>query len=153
MTSVGKLSLIRFNGQEIIYDIVSATVESNYMMDYDDVVFSIETASNPQQKFAGTEWFQGPISAEFIARISDFRWELLDSRRIEIPKGYDRASKEYFTRLYYGEHLNPDNVVLNVARDGDKYRVRMSAECRDLNSYDGSKPNTKILLEALFDVM
>ncbi|MFD7070380.1 hypothetical protein ACFV97_24455 [Streptomyces sp. NPDC059913] len=64
-----------------------------------------------------------------------------------VPEGEDSA----LSLLYYFEH-EPlrDNRITVVARDGDRLRLRWTAECDDVNFYDGSKPPTRIEIEGVF---
>ncbi|MFG2628935.1 hypothetical protein [Streptomyces sp. NPDC048473] len=53
--------------------------------------------------------------------------------------------------LYYYEH-EPlrDNRITVVSRDGDRFRLRWTAVCEDVNFYDGSKPPTRVEIEGEF---
>jgi hypothetical protein len=53
--------------------------------------------------------------------------------------------------LYYCEHQPlRDNLIAVLSRDGDRFRVRWTAVTQDVNYYDGSKPPTRVEIEAEF---
>jgi len=68
-----------------------------------------------------------------------------------IPDGYDETRGGWITNFYFCEHMGTDkNHIEIIDTDGDSLLVRLSGEIPDVNFYDDSKANTKLLLEAWF---
>ena len=148
--SVGILKLNRFNGQEQ-FAISEATILLCNDNGYSNLSFEIETEEKPIKTLPDTENLYARPNAEFIVQVTDFSWENLIDRSFEIPQGYDEETGEFLTRLYYCEHESTDeNVIKVIERKADRFRVKIEATCTDVNYYDGSKPQTKIEIDAWF---
>ena len=76
---------------------------------------------------------------------------LLTGRSCTLPHGYDKDSGEYLTNFYYCEHELVDDVEIAVIqRHLDRAHLGITGTTIDVNYYDGSKPPTKILIDADF---
>ena len=150
--SVGTLTLQRFNGEEA-YAIESATIEH-----YRDergayaVTFRAETGGAPIHTLPDTESLHAQPFAEVTLHLSKPpALALKPGQTFTLLKGYDKGTGEYHTNFYYCEHEPMDNnEVAVLRRDGLNVRARLSATTMDVNFYDGSKPDTKIIVEADF---
>jgi hypothetical protein len=72
--------------------------------------------------------------------------------KAEIPNGYDKEIDDTITNFYYCEHQQTDNNLIEILKtDGEKLYVRITGETMDVNYYDGSKPNNKIIVETWFE--
>jgi hypothetical protein len=148
---VGILSLNRFNGQEqfAISEAVMRVSENN---DYFNLNFEIETDEKPLKTLSDTKDLYAHPNAEFNVRIKDFSRHSLVGERFTISNGYDEETGEYLTRLYYCEHQETDdNVIEIIDQKENKFRVIITAKCVDVNYYDGSKPPTEIEIDAWFE--
>jgi len=68
-----------------------------------------------------------------------------------IPKSYSERAQDYVTNLYYCEHEPMDeNEIAVLERDGLRVRARVTGMAADVNHHDGSKPRTKVVVEADF---
>ena len=149
--SVGVLTFNRFNGQE------QFTISEAVILLYDNdgfstLSFEIETDEKPLKTLPDTESLRARPNAEFTVRVTDFSWENLVGKCFEIPQGYDDETEEYLTCLYYCEHEATDNNVIKIlGREADRFRVKIEATCIDVNYYDGSKPLTKVEIDAWFN--
>lgn len=66
-----------------------------------------------------------------------------------VPQGYDEAQGGYVTNFYYCSHeQTDDNLIEILASDGSTLCVRLGARTVDVNFYDGSKPLTRLSVEA-----
>ena len=149
--SVGVLILNRFNGQEK-FAISEATISLHDGDGSSNLSFEIETEEKPLQTLPDTESLKARPNAEFIVKVADFSWENLVGKCFEIPRGYDDATDEHLTFLYYCEHENMENNVIEVLeRKDNRFRVKIEATCTDVNYYDGSKPPTKVEIDAWFN--
>ena len=71
--------------------------------------------------------------------------------RGEIPLGLEDRE---FTNFYYYEHGPTDkNIIEVLERKGDRLHISVTGEVEDVAFYDGSKPKTKLSVEAWFDPM
>ena len=71
-------------------------------------------------------------------------------QKFAIPSGYDET-EVYRTNFYYYEHETIEAREVEITdKTGQGYRVRITGEMLDPNFYDGSKPLTRIELEADF---
>jgi hypothetical protein len=148
--SVGTLTLDRFNGQEqfsveeaVIYVLTdNGTTRLN---------FEVTTGGPPLNTLPDTEELRATPDAEFTVAAPGFSWDSLVGSHWEIPLGYDPESDDYVTRIYYCEHEETDdNLIKVIEREGMSFRVRITGTCTDVNFYDGSKPRTKVTIDAWF---
>lgn len=148
--NVGVLTLNRFNGQEQ-FAVSEATI-----LQYENggnFVLSIEIGTDGKaiKTLPDTKELKARPNAEFNLQVKDFDWASLVGNCFAIPKGYDEETGEYRTLFYYCEHEDTDDNLIKITeRDGDKFHVIITASCVDVNYYDGSKPPTKIEINAWF---
>ena len=145
------LRLIRFCGEEC-FPIIKATWFINKNDEFDELCFEIEAA-------------EGIILSEDTKELNaEPGWQLtyavkkLDESdlktgfKAEIPSGYDDDMDDAVTNFYYCEHQQTDNNVIEIIkRDGEKLYARITGETMDVNYYDNSKPNNKIIVETWFE--
>lgn len=149
--SVGKMTLHRFNGDEI-YSVESATVEHYKHADGAfSVTFRAESGNPPLQTLPDTEPLRAQPFAEWTLTLPEIPSLVLRAGNIFlIPLGYCE-SEGYVTDLYYCEHEQMDeNQIVILERDRLRVRARITGMARDVNYYDGSKPPTKVVVEADF---
>src|SRR5215471_3640246 len=125
--SAGKMTLHRFNGDEI-YSVESATIE--HYQDEDgsfSVTFRAETSNTPIQTLPDTESLRAQPSAEWTLTLPKIPSLLLrPGCNFTIPKGHDERTQDYYTNLYYCEHEPMDeNEIAVQERDGLRVRARI----------------------------
>lgn len=150
--SVGKMTLQRFNGEEI-YSVESATIE--HYKDEDGsyaVTFRAETGAPPIQTLPDTAELRRKPFAEVTLHLRKIpALALVAGRSFSLPKGRDERTQEYHTNFYYCERdTMEDNEIVILERDGLRVRTRVNGTVTDVNYYDGSKPRTKVIVEADF---
>jgi hypothetical protein len=149
--SVGTMTLQRFNGEEA-YAVESATIE--HYKDEEDGVYAVtfraETGGAPIRTLPDTESLHAHPSAEVTLHLRKLpALALKPGQAFTLPKGYDDG--EYQTNFYYSEHEPMDNNEVTILqRDGLRVRARLTGTTTDVNFYDGSKPDTKVVVEADF---
>jgi hypothetical protein len=146
------MTLHRFNGEEI-YSVESATIE--YIKDEDGsylVTFRAETGETPIQTLPDTEPLRAKPSAEWTLTLPKIPGLLLRAgSSFAIPAGYNEQAEDYVTNLYYREHEPMDeNEIVVLERERLRVRARLTGMATDVNYYDGSKPRTKVVVEADF---
>ena len=148
--SFGTLTLDRFNGQEQ-FSVEEAVI---YVLNGDGSTrlnFEAATGGPPLRTLPDTEVLKATPDVEVTVEAPGFAWDSLVGSRWEIPLGYDEESDDYVTRIYYCEHEEmDDNLVEVLERDGERFHVVITGTCTDVNFYDGSKPRTKVTIDAWF---
>ncbi|MFB6946475.1 hypothetical protein [Streptomyces sp. NPDC056305] len=71
--------------------------------------------------------------------------------RTFVMPGASDGEDSCMSLLYYYEH-EPlrDNRITVISRHGDRFRLRWTAVCEDVNFYDGSKPATRVEIDGEF---
>jgi len=70
-----------------------------------------------------------------------------------ISHGYDEDLEVYVTNFYYVEHDTiDDNEITILGREGSGVRAGIVGKITDVNFFDGSKPKTKVVVDAVFNV-
>jgi hypothetical protein len=151
--SIGTMTLHRFNGDEI-YSVESATIEHLRNAEGSfDVTFRAEAGPTPIQTLPDTESLRVQPFAEWtlvLPRVPVL--ELRPSRTFVIQKGSDEWD-DFRTHFYYYEHESMDeNEISILERDALRVRARLTGYVTDVNFYDGSKPRTKVDVEADFTI-
>jgi hypothetical protein len=150
--TVGTMTLQRFNGAEI-FSVGSASVA--YLTDEEDryvITFRADADEIPIQTLPDTEVLHAHPFAEITLRLTKHPGAaLLTGRSYFLPRGYDDASGEYLTNFYYFEHEVMDDIEINVVkRHMDHAQLCITGTTTDVNYYDGSKPATRVLIDAEF---
>jgi len=150
--SLGTITLHRFNGDEI-YAVESATIE--HYKDEDGfylVTFRAEAGKTPIQTLPDTESLRAQPFTEWTLTLPKLPGVLFRVGSVfTIPKGYREQARDYVTNLYYCEHEPMDeNEIVVLERDRLRVRARITGMATDVNHYDGSKPRTKVVVEADF---
>ncbi len=147
---IGRFVLHRFNGDEI-YRLKSAAIQLAQYEGRPRLTFAVETEEEAIQTSPDTADFPTTPNAEASVILDHFDKEHLVGRQFLVPTGYDEKFGDYVAMLYYYEHDDLNNNVIEVLdRDGDSFHVRWTATATDVNYYDGSKPDAKIVIEGLF---
>ncbi len=146
------MTLQRFNGDEV-FSVAEATVDFYIEVDQTfATTFRAVAATPPMKTLPDTEELHAKPFAELMLYLSKHPGiALLTGRSCTLAEGYDQASGEHLTNFYYGEHELVDDVEIAVLkRDGERAHLRLTGTTVDVNHYDGSKPKTKILIDAEF---
>ena len=150
--SVGTLTLHRFNGDEV-FNVSDADIR--YFVGESGVVvnFEVKTEDNPVKTLPDTEELNGWPNGTWQLSVSAFDPSDLVGRTFLIPDGYDEEAEEYRTNFYYVEHepIN-DNMIVFAGREWDRFQVQITGTVTDVNHYDGSKPATKVVVQAKFSL-
>ena len=146
------MTLQRFNGEEV-YAVESATIE--HSKDEDGlyaVTFRAEAGGAPVRTLADAESLRAEPFAEVTLHLPKPPALVLTlGRTFSLPEGWDESTGEFHTNFYYCEHEPMDNnEVVILERDGLRVRARLTGTTTDVNFYDGSKPDTKVVVEANF---
>ena len=78
----------------------------------------------------------------------------LPGKTFRLPHDYDAVKREYLTNFCYVEHDSIlDSRIEILAQEDSGLRIRATGWVTDVNYYDGSKPPTKITVEAVFTLV
>jgi len=147
----GTLTLKRFNGEEK-YAISSAEVWHYTYDDYTVLNFLFETSSPALKTAEDTAELKAEPNGEFMVVLNQFDWDTLPGSEFDVPNAYDERIHDHPTRFYYCAHEDVMDCKINVIKRGDDgtFKVLITGRCVDVNFYDGSKPETEIVIDALF---
>ena len=150
--SVGLLTFQRFNGIEQ-FAIQQAQL---FLLDgYDQcspcLSFDFTADASPLATLPDTESLHASPSGEFNVYVPNLDVENLVGQVFSIPRG--AVDGDWYARIYYVEHDAANKCTLRVLeRDGERFRVAVDGYCTDLNYYDGSRPDTRLELDAWFTI-
>ena len=147
---VGTLVLHRFNGREI-YAVKYPTIQVIERNGAIELLLYVETKVKPVQTLPDTAELDPQPNAEVYIALKKLDASKLLGRRFAVPASWDDEKQDQVSCLYYCEHCDLNkNVLRFLERDGNKFLVHWTATTRDVNYYDGSKPDTKFELKAWF---
>ncbi len=148
--AIGTLTLHRFNGDEA-FAVSTATALAMPDGDHVRLNLEIETDERPLKTLPDTETLAAQPNAEVTIWLPKAELASLVGRRFSVPSSWDAEAEDHVSRFYYCEHEGIDeNVVEFVERKGDELHVRWTGTTIDVNYYDGSKPPTRVEVDAWF---
>ncbi|MCY9663349.1 hypothetical protein P5G65_36345 [Paenibacillus chondroitinus] len=143
--------LRRFNGTEI-FNVSSATVTAKQSDEGISLWFEVETDSTAIQRNSDTESMGGSPNASFYLIVNDI--EEITNTNITIPTSYNNELQDYVTTIYYYDHNDINNNIISIKRvDSSSFYVKWNGTTMDCNFYDGSKPETQIEIETIFNLI
>jgi hypothetical protein len=150
--SIGTFVLHRFAGDEV-YLLKSATIDYATVGDGVQLTFTARAAPGALQTVPDTAQFPAAPHAEAIIFLPQADAHMLVGQRFVIPTSYDKQQDEHLATIYYYEHKDLDNTVIDVlAQEQNRLHICWHATTRDVNYYDGSQPATEVVIEGLFSV-
>jgi len=148
---LGVLAMQRFNGIEK-YKLNSATW--NLYRDEGKMTLclridsneAIEPAEDTASFFRSLNWELNLVDE----KLTD--GDLVSGFSATIPEAYDESKDGWITNFYYASHEGSENNRIEILeREGDKLLIKLEGEINDVNYYDGSKPNSQLVVQAWFD--
>jgi len=149
--SPNTLTLRRFCGDEI-YRIVDATMMA-WSNDDGGIDLNLEINSEPDpiQSLKDTSELRVKPNAEITLPLPSLDPDALTGRSFQIPRGTTEDDNDFSGRLYYHEHEGVwSNHVEFFEQAGNRFHVKWTGETCDVIFYDGSKPPTKVEIDAIF---
>ena len=133
------------------FGLKSATMMAVHDEDDIRLWFAATTDGVPLQSLPDTAELHARPNAEVAVTLEEFDPRKLSGRRFSVASGYDEEIEDHVATIYYVEHddLN-ENIIEVIAQDGDMFHVHRTGTTTDVNYYDGSKPTTKVEIEAWF---
>lgn len=92
-------------------------------------------------------------NAEVSVFVKAFVPDELVGKRFEVPRSYNQETEEYVSRIYCYEHKDLNQITLEVlGRDADQFHVRWEGMTGDVDAYDGSEPDNRVVIDAMFEL-
>ena len=142
--------LRRFNGVES-YKVEMASCNSYQREGATEAVFVV-TTSGCNASLLDTEGLRATPSIEIGFRTCEPLSSIFNAgaKYSNLPE-YDEDLEEWMTNLYYCEHQGIDNVTVEIESvDSGTVMATIEGTTTDVNYYDGSKPDTTVLVRAVF---
>jgi hypothetical protein len=142
--------LRRFNGVES-YEVETASCNSYQREGSTEAVFVV-TTSRSIASLSDTEGLRATPSIEIGFRTNEPLSSIFTAgaKYLNLPE-YDEGLDEWMTNLYYCEHQGIDNVTVEIESvDAGTVTATIEGTTRDVNYYDGSKPDTTVFVCAVF---
>lgn len=139
----------RFNGEEI-YNVSKADAEFTELngSTYLHLIVSTDTAL---ETLEDSVELKALPNAEIFLKVSSSDKSLIENTQLNLKESYNSDIKEHLALIYYIEHEDLNNNVVNVSKISEnKYKVLWEATTVDVLHYDGSKPDSQITIEAEF---
>lgn len=147
---VGRFLLHRFCGDEE-YAVVAATLQvtregRNYRL-----CFRVQTDGVCLRSLPDTAELKARPNAEATVTGKGLAPGKLAGKTFTVPRGYDEAREDHAARIYYADHDDLDeNEIQVLSNKGKLFRIRWTGTARDVNHYDGTKPRTRVDIDATF---
>ena len=92
------------------------------------------------------------VNAEVSIFVNEFDLDALVGKRFEVPFTFDNELNDHVSCVYYYDHKDFNNIVLEVLdRKDNSFHVRWSGTTGDIDFYDGSEPENRVIIEATFE--
>jgi hypothetical protein len=147
---VGTFVLSRFNGDEV-FNLERAVIHIEKYGNKSCLVIEARTNGSVVKSLPDTVELHAEPNAQIILPVSDSEINNLVGKKFSLPNSYDKKNNNYAATIYYVEHEPIDaNEIEFVSRKKDKFSIKWTGLTKDVNYYDGSKPNTSITIEGWF---
>jgi hypothetical protein len=150
--STGKLTLKRFNGIEE-FEIAEAEIIA--WQSEGKIALNLEIHTSKAIATVHDTKDSGVLpNAEITIHLELFNPDQLVGQSFFIESGEDEETNEWNARFYYFEHEDINrNTVKFISKSNSLFRVVWTGFTQDVNYYDGSKPDTEIIIEADFSFL
>lgn len=145
----GKLTIYRFNGTEE-FQISEAKIMA-WRSD-GKVFLNLEINSKTALKtLPDTKELKAWPSAEVSIILENLIPSELTGKTFTVERGMNDEIGEWVGRFYYCEHEDLNNNIITFESQNENiFHVKWSGTTIDVNYYDGSKPESKIEVDARF---
>ena len=150
------LVIHRFNGMET-FQLKECVIALYCNEEFNKINIRFETNETGFTQCADTSSYPTSPNGEFTIltdsqNLNDFLKNKIGSA-VEIMDPYFEALGDYLSRFYYYEHEEIEDIKINFLElVNDKVKISVSGFVRDVNFYDGSKPNAKIEFISWFSI-
>jgi hypothetical protein len=150
--ALGQFILHRCHGDEV-FSIATASWWT--VPEQAGIVLWLYVATDPEpiRSLLDTVELRAHPNAEVGILRPGFDLETLAGQRFHVPDAYSAELDDQVGALYYCAHQPLDeNDVHILARQGSRLHVHWTGRTTDVNFYDGSTPDTRVEIEAWFNL-
>jgi hypothetical protein len=146
----GKLILKRFNGVEE-FEISEAEICA--WKDQGEIFLNLEIKTlRALSTLPDTKEAEALPNAEVTIRLASLSINSLIGEKFIVENGMNEDTEEWDGRFYYFGHQDLNQNEINfLSMDEGMFFVSWSGITRDINYYDGSKPDSEVVIEARFN--
>ena len=143
----GSLTLRRFIGEE---EFELATTQMRVHDEHGQLGIVLEfTCGEAASTLTDTEDLHARPAGDVVFFVDSI--DALIGATVEVPTTFDESRNRHVSRLYYVEHQGlENNRITFVERRGHAFLIRWVGLTTDVNHYDGSKPDTELVIEGWF---
>jgi hypothetical protein len=140
------LTLNRFNGNEV-YQIDKTTLKLTEKSGKPYLNIKI-TTSAAIETLEDTRELKAKPTVEINLEIPENQKSGSEISHFELENGFDKFSQNYPASLYYMEHQELNSNKIDIRKlPGGKFSIIWTATTRDINNYDGKKPETIVTID------
>jgi hypothetical protein len=140
----GSMTFFRGEDQEV-YRLESAILSATHRQEGFELIFYVRAEQ-------GTVGPRVQPNAEVSVFLKQFNPATLAGCRFEVPTSYDEELEDHVSCIYYHEHQDFDEIVVEVlAQRGTQFHIRWSGVTNDVDRYDGSAPENRVVIEGMFE--
>lgn len=149
---VGDLILHRHNGDEA-YKIEFATIRIEEINGKTWLSLEIVTNGRVEKSLSDTADLKAKPSAQITIPVEEFEESSLVGKNFSLTNSYNEDKNDYLSTIYYVEHEPVEsNEIEIVSRKKNNWLIKWSGLTKDVNHYDGSKPNARVEIEGWFSL-
>ncbi len=150
---VGTITFHRREGDEV-FRLESATIQAIRDENGVELCFAVQAEEGPIKPLPETVEFPTQPNAEVSVFVKEFDVQRLAGSRFQVPRSYDEEREDHVSCVYYYDHQDFDNIVVEVlARRGKRFQVRWTGTTDDGDAYDGSEPPNRVAVEGMFEFL
>jgi hypothetical protein len=148
LKAVGNLTLHRYNGDEI-FEINKAVIQIVKNNGKSWLVIEISSDGTIVKGLPDTVNLGAMPSAQIAIPVEESEIENLVGKKFLLPNAYDEEIADYLSTIYYVEHEPLEgNEIEFISKKKNKFLLKWLGQTKDVNYYDGSKPNTRVEIES-----
>jgi hypothetical protein len=137
--------------EDEVYRLEIATFRATRQHEGYELFFYAKAKKGAIQSSPATAEFPTTPNAEVFVFVADFDPKKLVGQRFTVPAGYAEDIEDHVATVYYYSHQDLNANKLEVlAREGKSFHVRWTATTGDVDHYDGSVPDNRVVIDGWF---
>jgi hypothetical protein len=131
--------------------VVAATLQATHQGRNYQLCFGVRTDGVCVKSLPDTADLKARPNAEVTVTGKGLAPSKLVGKTFTVPRGYDEELEDHVATIYYVDHDDLDeNEIKILSKKGKMFRVHWTGTTKDVNHYDGSKPTTRVEIDATF---
>lgn len=149
---VGEIILRRFNGDEK-FELGEASIQIEKVGKKFKITLTANTNGIVIQSLPDTRDLPAQPGAQITISTKIPDPENLVGEKLSLPSSFDKRTEEYASTIYYLEHEPLEaNEIEITAKKKHKYFIKWTGSTTDVSYYDGSKPDTQVVIKGWFEI-